>query len=68
MKLKENIESWKNSFSNAGWASNERTSLAKRMGRCKIVSTPSRVEKGNRILHFMMALRMPTEIFTWDMP
>ena len=43
MKLKETLNLG-NSFSNAGWASNEGTSLAKRMGRCKIVSTPSRAE------------------------
>ena len=69
MKLKETLNLGKTDFPYACWPSNQRTSLAKGMGRSKTLPTSSRIEPRKTTFHLcMMDLRMQTEISTLDMP
>lgn len=68
MKLKETLNLGKTAFPMRAGLPTKEPVWQKEWEDAKLYQRRQELNEGNRILPFMMALRMPTEIFTWDMP
>lgn len=68
MKLKETLNLGKTAFPMRAGLPTKEPVWQKEWEDAKLYQRRQELNEGKPHFTFMMALRMPTEIFTWDMP